>query len=101
MKKLLLFLPPILLGILLLSFLIVDRHYVNFRHSENENEEQREDGILLTQQQEFETTKDITLGYIPKYRLINAYENSIQERQMRTNFTTSVEALTWTERGSY
>lgn len=101
MKKLLLFLPPILLGILFLSFLILDRHSVNFSHSENENEEEREDGILLTQQQEFERTKDVTLGYIPKYRLINAYENSIQQRQMRTNYTTNVEALTWTERGSY
>ena len=100
MKKPLLFLPPILLGIFL-SFLILDRHSVNLSHCENENEEEREDGILLTQQQEFERTKDVTLGYIPKFRLINAYENSIRQRQMRTNFTTSVEALTWTERGSY
>src|SRR5215470_7750616 len=101
MKKLLLFLPPILLGVIFLSFLVLDRHPFNTCYSENENEEEREDGILLTQQQEFERTKDVTLGYIPKYRLINAYENSIQQRQMRTNFTTSVEALTWTERGSY
>jgi len=101
MKKLLLLLPPILLGILFLSFLMIDRHPDNVPYSENENEGEREDGILLTQQQEFEQTKDITLGYVPKYRLINAYESSIQQRQMRTNFTTGVEALTWTERGSY
>jgi trimeric autotransporter adhesin len=101
MKKLLLLASPILLGILFLSFLMLDRHAVNLPYSENENGGEREDGILLTQQQEFERTKDVTLGYIPKYRLISAYENAIQQRQMRTNFTTSVEALTWTERGSY
>jgi hypothetical protein len=100
MKKLLLLLPPTLLGVLFFSCLMLNRPAFNRHKSENENEE-REDGILLTQQQEFEKTKDITLGYIPKYRLINAYQNFTQQRQMRTDFTTSVEALTWSERGSY
>src|SRR5678815_3152646 len=100
MKKLLLLLPPSLLVIVFLLFLMLDRRPVLLHYSENENQE-RDDGILLTQQQEFERTKDITLGYIPKYRLINAYEKSVQQRQMRTNFTSSVEALTWMERGSY
>ena len=101
MKKLLLLLPPTLLAINFLLFLVLDRPPVRLHYSENESEGEREDGILLTQQQEFERTKDISLGHIPKYRLINAYENSILQRQMRTSFTSSVEALTWMERGSY
>lgn len=58
-----------------------------------------EDGILLAQQQEFEMTKDISLGYIPKQRLINAYEDLMAQRNQRTGFTNATEALTWAERG--
>src|SRR5258708_27420402 len=95
MKRLLLFLSLFLL--VFLFFFIVKQN----SHPTNHSEKEKEDGILLAQQQEFKMTKDVSLGYIPKYRLINAYENSLQERQQRTNFTNSIEALTWTERGSY
>ncbi|HET9824622.1 MAG TPA: sialidase family protein, partial [Chitinophagaceae bacterium] len=101
MKKLLPFLPLALPVILSLSSLVINTHITPPYYAENENKEEREDGILLSQQQEFEMTKDVILGHIPKYRLINAYENLIRQRQMRTNSTSSVEALTWMERGSY
>lgn len=100
MKKLLLFLLPALLAILFLSVFLQNGIFLP-RYSEKDNEKEREDGILLSQQQEFEMTKDLALGAIPKYRLINAYENSLVQRQMRTNSTSSVEALSWMERGSY
>lgn len=65
---------------------------------ENENEAE-EDGIALAQQQEFELTKDVSLGYIPKYRLVNAYENLMTKRKLSPNTPTGVSSLTWTERG--
>jgi hypothetical protein len=39
---------------------------------EGENET-KEDGIAEAQKMEFELTKDVSLGYIPKLRLIKAY----------------------------
>ena len=99
MKKLLLCLALALLAGF--SFLILKPNSRHFRHPENEKETEREDGILMTQQQEFEITKDVSLGYIPKYRLVNAYENSLLQKQMRTNSTSGVEVLSWSERGSY
>lgn len=44
-----------------------------FTASEFSEEDQH--GILLAPQREFELTKDISLGFIPKYRLVNAYED--------------------------
>jgi len=69
------------------------------RIEENENEDEtKEDGILQAQQQEFELTKDVSLGYIPKYRLVKAYQNLISKR-LSPNTPTNVSALSWTERG--
>ncbi|MGF2413150.1 MAG: hypothetical protein ACQUYJ_12540, partial [Ferruginibacter sp.] len=62
----------------------------------NENEE-KEDGIRETQEMEFEMTKDISLGYVPKDRLIKAYENLMEDRKIAVNNSTA--ALTWIERG--
>ena len=97
MKRVLPFLSPGLF-LLFLSFFILGQ---NFHSPDSENEKEGEDGILQSQQQEFEMTKDISLGYIPKYRLVAAYENSLIQRQLRSNFTDNTEAITWTERGSY
>ena len=61
-----------------------------------------EDGIAEAQKLEFELTKDVALGYIPKYRLINAYSDLMAQRQRVTNAPNtpaSISALSWTERG--
>ena len=60
-----------------------------------------EDGILLAQKQEFELTKDINLGFIPKYRLIEAVEELKRQRALSNtlNNPTSVPGLLWSERG--
>ena len=97
MRKQLLLLGPAFLAVF--CFFIVNQNPRTLNYPENDNEKEREDGILLTQQQEFEMTKDISLGYVPKYRLVNAYENSLLQKQMRANSTSDVEALSWTERG--
>ena len=67
--------------------------------AQNKNEAEEEDGILLAQQQEFKMTRDISLGYIPKGRLINAYEDLMRQKNQRTDFTNQTQTLTWTERG--
>lgn len=67
---------------------------------ENENEDEAgEDGILQAQQMEFELTKDVSLGYIPKFRLVNAYENLMTKRRLSPNTPNGISALSWSERG--
>ena len=65
---------------------------------ENENEAD-EDGILQAQQMEFELTKDVSLGYIPKFRLVNAYENLMAKRKLGPNTPSGISALSWSELG--
>ncbi len=64
---------------------------------EMDNEE-NEDGIRLAQEQEFEMTKDVSLGYIPVDRLIRANEELKAARKNNT-VAARVNALSWTERG--
>ena len=59
---------------------------------EYENES-KEDGIAQAQQMEFELTKDVSLGYIPKYRLVNAYQNLMTERKLIPNTPNNVSAF--------
>ena len=64
------------------------------------NEADEQDGILQAQQMEFEMTKDVQLGYVPKYRLIKAQDELMLQR--RSNPGARLEgtsAFTWTERG--
>jgi hypothetical protein len=68
------------------------------QNAEIKNVTDYEDGIRLAQEQEFEMTKDVTLGYIPKYRLITAWQDLMQQRQ---NGQARIETLSWAERGSY
>lgn len=70
---------------------------VNNDFSENEQSEEKEDGIRESQEMEFERTKDIKLGYVPKNRLVLAYNNLQMER--RSGINSRVSALAWTERG--
>jgi len=62
------------------------------------NKEEKEDGIRLAQEQEFEMTKDVSLGYIPLNRLISATEELKAARRNNT-FAARVNELSWTERG--
>lgn len=48
---------------------------------------------------EYKITKDVSLGYVPKYRLLKADEGIKLGRFARTGSTARTEALTWTERG--
>lgn len=70
------------------------------RLSEEVSEEEGKDmynEAAMAQQFEFERTKDPALGYVPKERLIAAYEYAEQSKQiaMRSRIT----AGTWVERG--
>ena len=65
--------------------------------TEDDEDEENEDGIRLSQEMEFETTKDISLGYIPRDRLVRVDE---QIKAARLNTAFRIGALTWTERGS-
>jgi len=72
------------------------------RLRDDEEEKDREDGIRETQEQEFEVTKDIRLGYIPRQRLITAYQALMRNRALRANAPNTANmaaALTWSERG--
>jgi trimeric autotransporter adhesin len=60
--------------------------------------EEKEDGIAEAQEMEFENTKDIKLGYIPKYRLIRATED-LRIARMKGTYAEKVDALGWSERG--
>ncbi|HWJ90227.1 MAG TPA: hypothetical protein VNR87_03905, partial [Flavisolibacter sp.] len=67
---------------------------------EEEDEAEEQDGILLSQQQDFNNTKDIRLGFIPQYKLVAASENMVKERRaLRKSKALRTNALTWTERG--
>lgn len=58
-----------------------------------------EDGIRLAQEMEFEMTKDVSLGYVPKYRMVNAVKDLIKERSIANSKLNKTNALSWTERG--
>ena len=59
----------------------------------------KQDGILEAQKMEFERTKDIALGYVPKTRLINAMEE-LKAARSNGSYVQRINALTWAERGS-
>jgi hypothetical protein len=67
--------------------------------AENSSEAEEEDGIAEAQKMEFEITKDVKLGYIPKFRLVTAFENLMTRRKLRPNTPANVSALSWVERG--
>jgi photosystem II stability/assembly factor-like uncharacterized protein len=61
-----------------------------------------EDGIAEAQKLDFELTKDVSLGYIPQNRLVNAFRDLMLKRSRATNLPNSpdnISALTWNERG--
>ena len=98
--------PFILLisGLFFLMLTFFSLHYLpSFTSKEQfENEEAEEqDGIKIIQQHEFDITKDPALGYVPKYRLIQATDQLLRQRAARENSTNQVQGFTWIERGPY
>ena len=68
---------------------------------DEEEENEKEDGIMEAQKQNFEMTKDVSLGYVPQERLINAFQKlMIERRQPGYLKRTAATSLSWTERGS-
>ncbi len=66
---------------------------------ENYKGSEKQDGINEAMRMEFEKTKDISLGYVPKSRLIHAMEE-LKLARMNGTYTNRINALSWTERGS-
>jgi trimeric autotransporter adhesin len=66
--------------------------------TEREGGEEKEDGIAEAQKMEFEYTKDIKLGYIPKDRLIRAGED-LKTARIKGTYANRTNALSWSERG--
>ena len=66
--------------------------------SKNINDDE-EDGIKEVQEMEFQLTRDISLNYIPKDRLIKAINELYISRKNNSAYREN--ALSWTERGPY
>lgn len=65
---------------------------------ETENKES-EDGAYESLMMEYEMTRDPKLGYVPRNRLVKAYEDLMIER--RSGRAARISALNWTERGPF
>ncbi|MES2775014.1 MAG: T9SS type A sorting domain-containing protein [Bacteroidota bacterium] len=66
--------------------------------SETSLEEAYEDDMDKAMAQEFEMTKDPALGYVPRERLVTAWQMSAQIRNTRSTLL-QAQALNWAERG--
>jgi trimeric autotransporter adhesin len=66
--------------------------------SESEIGKKKQDGIAETQKMEFELTRDVKLGYIPKNRLIRAAED-LKTARLKGTYANRTNALSWAERG--
>ncbi len=64
-----------------------------------EKKPKAQDGIGEAQRMEIEMTKDLSLGYVPRFRLIEATEQ-LKTARSSGNYTERINALTWAERGS-
>lgn len=77
----------------------ITTHRENALPFSDDEGEKDEDGIAAAQEMEFELTRDVSLGYIPKFRLVTAYENLINQRKLRPNTPENASSLSWAERG--
>ena len=66
------------------------------RNDSEDEDEEKEDGIRESMEMEFDMTKDIRLGYVPRERLIVARERLAQ---LRRSGLARIAATTWAERG--
>nr|WP_294906116.1 T9SS type A sorting domain-containing protein [uncultured Lacibacter sp.] len=64
---------------------------------EESGETEGEDGAYESLMMEYEMTRDPKLGYVPRNRLVNAYEKLVQDR--RAGRIARISALNWVERG--
>src|SRR5438270_5817779 len=80
------------------NFLSSEKHERAFDKDKDQGKE-GEDGILEAQKQEFQNTQDIHLGYIPKNRLVDAYQALMRSRKTQKFSSLRTSAFTWTERG--
>src|SRR6476620_8355110 len=78
----------------------ISAHAPSTEETEMEQGE-KEDGIKIIQQHEFDITKDPALGFIPKYRLIQANVRLLKQRKARENSTSQTQGFNWIERGPY
>lgn len=68
-------------------------------NDEEEEEGEKEDGIKESQEMEFDYTKDVKLGYIPKDRLSRTTDIQMRKFLARGFARTSALGITWQERG--
>jgi hypothetical protein len=101
MKKtsiaLLLQLPALFFVLILLFYSCNTKHQIVSDSKFQKEENDMYDGAAAAEQFEFERTKDPALGYVPKDRLLEAYQYTEFSKQlaMRSRTTTA----TWVERG--
>jgi photosystem II stability/assembly factor-like uncharacterized protein len=98
--------PAFLFASILLSFncfLFLNNFSVHLPLTEEAEMEQgeKEDGIKIIQQHEFDITKDPALGFVPNYRLIQANVRLLMQRKARENSTSQTQGFNWIERGPY
>jgi hypothetical protein len=67
--------------------------------SEETEDKENEDGAYESLMMEYEMTRDPKLGYVPRNRLVSAYENLMAER--RSGRAARISALSWIERGPF
>jgi hypothetical protein len=70
-----------------------------YSESEETEDKESEDGAYESLMMEYEMTRDPKLGYVPRNRLVNAYEDLMAER--RSGRVARISALNWTERGPF
>src|SRR5687768_12250447 len=79
-------------------FLVFSNYFPkSSKYAGNGNKAEKQDGIMQTQQMEFDLTRDVSLGYIPKDRLVSAHQEIL--RQRRENGINRTTAFNWIERG--
>lgn len=67
--------------------------------SEEQQDKENEDGAYESLMMEYEMTRDPKLGYVPRNRLVRAYEDLMIER--RSGKAARISALSWAERGPF
>lgn len=67
--------------------------------SDESGDEESEDGAYESLMMEYEMTRDPKLGYVPRNRLVKAYEDLMVER--RSGKAGRISALSWSERGPF
>ena len=67
--------------------------------SDETEKKENEDGAYESLMMEYEMTRDPKLGYVPRHRLVRAYEDLMIER--RSGKASRISALSWTERGPF